>query len=137
MVVLVYSFPKVILNVKMSRFHVQIILWFIYNIISNVRNVCWLRVIVDDFDTIHLPNNAGIVNGLFTWYISSTKKRMNIKKINKDPNFKSIEKILMHYDYGCAKITGNDSLFYIFNVRNNSDFIKKHNNLTNPKFYVV
>jgi len=110
---------------------------YIYNIISNVRNICWSRVIVDDFDTIHLPNNAGIVNGLFTWYISSTRKYMEIKNVPKDLSFTKIEKMLFHYDYGCARIMGNASLFSIYNIRNGSEFIKNYNNLSNPRFYVV
>ena len=39
---------------------------FIYNLIANLSEYCWARVVIDDFDTIKLPHNAGIVPGIFT-----------------------------------------------------------------------
>jgi hypothetical protein len=107
---------------------------YIYNNLANMRNYCWARVVVDDFDTIHLPHNAGIVNGLFTWYISSTKKNMCNKNTN-NTQFKTTADMLMYSNYSCSKIMQNPLLFDKFNIRNDSDFVKATNRISSPKFY--
>jgi SNF2 family DNA or RNA helicase len=107
---------------------------YIYNIIANMRNFCWARVVVDDFDTIKLPHNAGIVNGLFTWYISSTKKQMSTKTIT-TTDFKSTSDLLMYSNYNCGNIMSNNLLFYNLNIRNDPKFVKETNNINSPKFY--
>jgi len=107
---------------------------YIYNVISNIRNFCWARVVVDDFDTIKLPHNAGLVNGLFTWYISSTKKLMSVRK-TKNVQFRKTSDMLLYSNYGCGKIMDNKILFKCLNIRNNPDFIERTNNLPSPKFF--
>jgi hypothetical protein len=109
---------------------------YIYNIIANLRSYCWARVIVDDFDTIKLPHNAGIVNGVFTWYISSTRKKMDFRGCAKN-KFNSAKEILQTFDYGCANIMYNNLLFNLLNVRNNIDFLKDTTNVPNPKYHVA
>lgn len=107
---------------------------YIYNIIANMRNFCWARVVVDDFDTIKLPHNAGIVNGLFTWYISSTKKYMTNRETSNN-QFKKTSEMLMYSNYNCSNIINNQILFYNLNIRNNPEFVKETNNINSPKFY--
>jgi SNF2 family DNA or RNA helicase len=107
---------------------------YIYNVISNIRNFCWSRVVVDDFDTIKLPHNAGLVNGLFTWYISSTKKMMP-SRVTKNSQFRTTSDMLMYSNYGCGKIMENKLLFNCMNIRNNPEFIEQTNNLPSPKFF--
>ena len=107
---------------------------YIYNIISNIRNYCWARVVVDDFDTIKLPHNAGLVNGLFTWYISSTQKTMHVR-ITKNTQFRKTSDMLLYSNFGCGKIMENHILFQCLNIRNNPSFIKHTNRLPAPKFY--
>ena len=107
---------------------------YIYNIIANMRNFCWARVVVDDFDTIKLPHNAGIVNGLFTWYISSTKKNITNKSIS-NKQFRTTGEMLMYGNYNCCNIMDNPVLFYNLNIRNDPDFVKATNNINSPKFY--
>jgi hypothetical protein len=99
-----------------------------------MRNYCWARVVVDDFDTIHLPHNAGIVNGLFTWYISSTQKTMPTRK-PLNTQFKTTSDMLMYSNYSCSKIMQNPLLFEHFNIRNDGDFVKATNRISSPKFY--
>lgn len=106
---------------------------FIYNIIGNMRNFCWARVVIDDFDTIKLPNNAGIVNGLFTWYISSTRKIMNMRYEN--TTFKKTSDLLMYSNYSCSNIMNNQILFYNLNIRNKPSFVEATNNISMPRFY--
>lgn len=107
---------------------------YIYNIISNLRNFCWARVVIDDFDTIKLPHNAGLINGLFTWYISSTRKSMTVSK-PKNTQFRTTSDMLMYSNYGCGKIMENQLLFKCLNIRNKPEFIERTNKLPSPKFY--
>jgi hypothetical protein len=110
---------------------------YIYNIIANMRNFCWARVVVDDFDTIKLPHNAGIVNGLFTWYISSTRKSMRggSYRSNTENKFKTTSEMLMYSNYNCSNIMDNDILFYNLNIRNHPNFVQETNNINSPNFY--
>lgn len=107
---------------------------YIYNIIANMRNYCWARVVVDDFDTIKLPHNAGIVNAIFTWYISSTRKYMPCKVITNKQFYKTSD-MLMYSNYNCSNIMKNPILFHMLNIRNHPDFITKTNNISSPKFF--
>ena len=107
---------------------------YIYNVISNLRNICWARVVIDDFDTIGLPSSAGIVNGIFTWYISSTHKFIN-NKFNTNLQFKKTSDMLMYSNYSCSKIMDNNTLLYNFNIRNSNEFIKLSTTIYKPKFY--
>jgi SNF2 family DNA or RNA helicase len=45
----------------------------IYNIIGSIKNICWARVVIDDFDTIKLPKKLRIIPAWFTIYVSSTR----------------------------------------------------------------
>lgn len=107
----------------------------IYNIIANMRKYTWARVVIDDFDTIKLPYNAGIVNGLFTWYISSTRKSIINRTIN-NTQFNTTSDMLMYSNYNCANIMNNSILFYNFNIRNTSDFVEETNNINSAIFYI-
>ena len=124
-------FPSYI-QIESKNSHKTIL--YIYNIIANMRNFCWGRVVVDDFDTIKLPHNAGIVNGLFTWYISSTKKAMRGKEVF-NQQFKTTSDMLMYSNYSCNNIIANNMMFYHLNIRNDPEFVKATNNISSPKFY--
>ncbi len=110
---------------------------YFYNIIANFRQYCWARVIVDDFDTIRLPHNAGIVNAIFTWYISSTKKRIEIPRSSGVKNLSSASDILRSFDYGCANIMSNNFMFHYLNVRNDISYLKATTTIPNPKYWVA
>lgn len=107
---------------------------YIYNVLANMRNFCWARSVIDDFDTIRLPHNAGIVSALFTWYISSTKKSMPNKNI-RNMQFKTTADMLMYSNYNCGNIMKNQILFYNLNIRNDAEFVKRTNNISSPKFF--
>ena len=109
---------------------------YIYNVIANLRHCCWARVIIDDFDTIRLPNNAGIVNGLFTWYISSTRKKMEYR-IGGKQLYNSTSELLKNHDYGCSNIIYNHFMFCYLNVRNDSQFLKETIYIPNPKYHIA
>ena len=108
---------------------------YIYNVLANMRRHCWARLVIDDFDTIKLPHTAGVVNALFTWYISSTKKLME-RRILHNNQFKTTSDMLMYNNYSCSDIMKNSILFYNFNIRNKPEFVKMTNNISSPKFYV-
>lgn len=108
---------------------------YIYNNIANMRNVCWARVVIDDFDTIGLPWNAGIISSLFTWYISSTKKFMNLSNCHNHEH-RTTSDMLMYDNYSCGNIMDNRILFYNLNIRNSPQFIKETSNICSPKFYL-
>ena len=107
---------------------------YIYNVLTNMRNFCWARCVIDDFDTIHLPRNADAVNCLFTWYISSTKKAISNKNLY-NAQFKNTSDMLMYSNYGCCNVMKNSILFYCLNIRNNPEFVKNTNNISSPKFF--
>lgn len=114
----------------------RVALAYIYNIVANLRNYCWARVVIDDFDTIKLPHNAGVVNGIFTWYISSTRKKMDFRSTPGKMTNRASE-MLKNFDYGCANIMYNHVLFRMFNVRNDIDFLKATTSVPNPKYHVA
>lgn len=108
---------------------------YIYNVLVNMRNIMWARVVIDDFDVIKLPHNAGIINAVFTWYVSSTKQ--NTKTVNFDnKHYKTTSELLMFSDYNCHNIMKNKVLFYNFNIQNDSEYIKIGNNISSPNFYI-
>ncbi len=109
---------------------------YFYNIIANFRQYCWARVIVDDFDTIRLPHNAGVVNGIFTWYISSTRKRMEFRSAGTNPA-SSASEMLRSFDYGCANIMYNHFMFHYLNVRNDIAYLKATTAIPNPKYWIA
>lgn len=109
---------------------------FIYNILANLRDCCWYRVVIDDFDTIKLPHNASIIPGIFTWFVSSTRKQMKFRDANPKKHVLASD-IINNYNYGCANIMSNDFLFRQLNVRNNLNYLKSTTKMPCPKYHVA
>lgn len=107
----------------------------IYNLIDNCGIYCWARVVVDDFDTIGLPPNAGIVRGVFTWYVSSTRKSMSTRQIQTHDT-QTASDCLRKYSFGCNNIMYNHLLFRALNIRNKTEYIKKAVQMPRPKYHV-
>jgi SNF2 family DNA or RNA helicase len=108
---------------------------YIYNIITNMRTFCWSRCVIDDFDTISLPHNAGIIPCNFMWYISSTKRCMKNRHLCNN-QFKTTADMLMYSDYSCSDIMKNTILFKCANIRNKASFVVNTNTISSVKFYV-
>ena len=107
---------------------------YIYNIISNLRNICWARVVIDDYDTIHLPKNLGYINGCFTWYISSTKRYINSSgDYGLDTYY--TEDCLLYDSFDMYNFQKNPIIMKLLNIRNNPNFIKQSINLNKPIIY--
>lgn len=109
---------------------------YIYNLIANLRSYCWARVIVDDFDTIKLPRNAGIVRGIFTWYVSSTRKNLVTSNTRKTTYHRASD-WLKNHDYGCASIMRSNFVFKNLNVRSSIDYLKETTVMPYPKYHVA
>lgn len=108
---------------------------YIYNIFSSLETFCWARVVIDDFDTIKMPPHAVTLNGLFTWYISSTRKSYPAPYEHNITDAKYTSDLFLKNHSKCSSIINNKILFNNLNLRNDPLFIKKSNNLKNPKFY--
>jgi superfamily II DNA or RNA helicase len=116
----------------------------IYNVISNLYNVYWSRIIIDDFDTIKLPVNASVIPAIFTWYVSATvpnikysgdSLKSNIDYYKKYPA-NSVLKCLENINYDCNKIFQNNFIFNYLNVCCDLDFIKNTIQMPKIKYHV-
>jgi hypothetical protein len=110
---------------------------YIYNLIANLYEYCWARVVIDDFDTIKLPKNATIIRGLFTWYISSTRKGGASYHIKDSIKCNRTSELLQQQGYGCSSIMHNDILFNKLNVCSSDVYIKDTMQIPIPKFHVI
>ena len=104
--------------------------------IANLTELCWARVIVDDFDTIRLPPNATTVKGISTIYISATRK-ISANHIIKDVNYKTASELLANIETGCSAIQNNRLLFDVLNVRNSEEYIKETITIPKPKYHAI
>lgn len=108
----------------------------IYNVIAAMKEYCWARVVIDDFDTIRLPTNANIVRGVFTWYISSTRKAMD-KFARQTNRYDRASDALLNHTYSCSNIMENRILFDVLNLRNDSQYLEETTRIPYPKFHVA
>ncbi len=106
---------------------------YIYDIISNLYNHCWARVVLDDFDNIKIPTKASKINALFTWYVSSTKTSLK----SDIPNYKDNISYLRESPNVYINIIKDKIGFCLLNIRNNKKFINEHNKMPYIKFHVV
>ena len=106
---------------------------YIYNVVSNMRQYCWARLVVDDVDTIGLPPDAGRVPALFTWYVSSTMKKMQNSRVS--AKFTNTADALLFSSYPCSDVFKNAPLFHMMNIRCDPDFIQKTNEISSPQFF--
>ena len=107
----------------------------IYNLIANAYKICWARVVVDDFDTIGLPIDAGVVPGLFTWFVSSTRKFKQPKKVKAESG--SVEAYLRTATFGCGNIMKNNTLFRTLAVAACPRFIEATTTMPFPRYHIV
>ncbi len=110
-----------------------------YSLIADIYNICWKRVIIDDFDTIGLPIDAPQINALFTWFISSTRKKdmPKYKIYRKEESNNTIKNFTDNRDHMCKYIAYNDILFQHLNIRTCSQYMNQTMSLPFPKFYLA
>jgi hypothetical protein len=82
-----------------------------------------------------MPCNTGVINGSFTWYISSTTKKMSCKKYVSH-QFRTTGDLLLYNDYNMSYIMNNNILFSLFNIRNSVEFIEQSNYISSPNIYL-
>lgn len=100
--------------------------YHIINIIENMRTFCWARVVLDDYDICNIPRTYGSVNGLFTWYISSTNKQRSTTV--QRCNISTTSEMLLIKKSVINRRTK-------FNIRNTKQFIAETNTLPSINFY--
>lgn len=109
---------------------------YIYNIISEMTNVCWSRVFIDDFDIINMPHQATVVPAIMTWLVSSTRKANPEMRLGVITNMSRASEILKFMQHPSPFIMANNFLFYMFNVRNSDDYRTSTMKLPSIKFTV-
>lgn len=109
---------------------------FIYSVISSLCNVCWNRVVIDDFDVIKLPKDAEVINSSFTWYISSTIKKSSCIEQSTYYYIKDTTSLLLNYATQCQKILRTGEIYNNFNIRNKLEFIQSSNELSTPLYFI-
>lgn len=106
----------------------------IINVISELtRDYCWSRVIIDDFDTIHIPNTSVVIPACFTWFISATLKSACSRRPTHQNN---VNKIIRNIKMPLNDVMQNKELFTLFNVCNQSEYIEDSINAGKVKFYI-
>jgi hypothetical protein len=111
---------------------------YIFNIISNItrnNNCIWSRLIIDDFDTINLPTNCGLVSSIFTWVVSGSKQPVKLSSISYHSGT-TLTKVLDYSDYNFTSICHDRALWHTFNVSCSKKFTEECINLGIPKFYL-
>jgi hypothetical protein len=109
---------------------------YIHSIISAIDNVCWHRVVIDDFDVIKLPRTAEVINSSFTWYVSSTKKNSIYYEEGRLHNIENTTNFLLNYSPQCYKILNTKIIYNNFNIRNTTEFIQQSNELSSPMYFI-
>ena len=112
---------------KKNRSNKPFATFHIYNIVANLNNYCWARLVIDDFDLIKLPKKMIKINAIFTWYISSTKHRKFYPGLyygNPYVDSKSVEEYFTHVDNFCDDILDDKDLFECFNVNLNGKAVR-------------
>jgi Helicase conserved C-terminal domain len=97
-------------------------------------NICFARVVLDDFDTINIPNTARVVPALFTWFISSTTKSSPSKR-NMGRSHHDIRDMVTYSRPTYVESWENNDLFTHFNICNSDAFIDKSTNVGKIHFY--
>lgn len=108
---------------------------YVYNALSNINGYTWARLILDDMDTIGMPYNASLIPSLFTWVASSTNNMRNMNKIHYH-QFANADDSLRCSTYGYWRFLRDQTLGTILNVTSSESYIKTHNNLAPPMFFV-
>jgi hypothetical protein len=102
------------------------------------KSYCFSRVVLDDFDTLEMPNSATVIPSRFTWFVSRT----SCKKAPNDltPNtYYSLSEHIFGNRSTYHNIWGNRHLLTTFNIRNDEVFVNQcmHVGQVSHKLYNV
>lgn len=110
---------------------------YMLNIIGNLRDVVWNRVIYDDFDNMKHALMYTEIHGLFHWYISATK-RVDAK-MDSDMNYVNSYKESYSIDKPYNRPSWpvlNPYLQSWLNLRCTDEYSKRSTNMLDPKIYL-
>ena len=95
----------------------------IYNMIGTMcRDMCFARVVIDDFDTIGLPAVHTHINSLFTWFVSCTKRKSANRHWKNA--YATIEDIAANSAVMYKQIIEDQILYGLFNLQVCPEFVK-------------
>ena len=97
------------------------------------KDFCFDRVILDDFDTLGIPNNAFTIPALFTWFVSATKKASTLN--NKEYRPKNIQDAICNYRPSYMSVWNNVNLFTFFNISCDEKFVDESTQSSIVDFY--
>ena len=97
------------------------------------KDFCFERVVLDDFDTLGIPNNAFTIPALFTWFVSATKKA--ITSNNKEYESKTIIDAVTNYRPAYTSVWKNRNLFTFFNISCDEKFVDNSTQASKVEFY--
>ena len=107
----------------------------IYNVFGSIcRDLCFTRVIVDDFDTIGVPGIATTINALATWVVSCTRIPIG-RKIWRNRDYIDIESLVHNSNVMYYDIIDNDLLYNTFSVIVDPTFSKAYNLIGKLQMY--
>jgi SNF2-related domain len=92
------------------------------------KNICWARVVLDDFDMLSIPSSAKCIPALFTWLVSATKHLARSSKRARLPE--TSQQLLLNYRPSYYSIWENRLLFTFFNIGCDEEFINESTNAT-------
>lgn len=98
------------------------------------KGVMFNRVILDDFDTLNIPNTAYVIPAMFTWFVSATKRVNNFG--NKKYLANSMEEIMAYDRPSYISVWKNRTLFTFFNISCEEHFIEQSTKASKVDFYV-
>jgi SNF2 family DNA or RNA helicase len=98
------------------------------------KNICFQRVVLDDFDQLGVPADSLVVPAIFTWFVSATKKTPNTGRSIKYP--KRLQDLLFKYRPTYQSVWSNQELFTFFNVSCEESFITESTEASKVRYFV-
>lgn len=97
------------------------------------KDFCFERVVLDDFDTLGIPNNAFAIPAMFTWFVSATKKATTSN--HKEYASKTIQDAICNYRPAYTSVWKNRDLFTFFNLASDEAFVDESTQASQVDFY--
>jgi len=98
------------------------------------KNVCFNRIVLDDFDYLSIPTTAKVIPSLFHWFVSATKRTPPVKR--SPQQIYNIQDMLESYRPYYASTWSNRELFTFFNIGCEDEFIDESTSASIVHYYV-
>lgn len=98
------------------------------------KDFCFLRVVLDDFDTLGIPTTAFVIPAMFTWFVSATKKL--ISGGSRTYPAKNISDAMNAMRPAYTAAWKNRTLFSFFNISNADSFTDASTQASKVEFFV-